>query len=285
MDPIKLNPPSPTQPADPAAVRALLEAGAGLAKPHAHPMPGGSPYAVIPPGWDLQELPPPYQPTRPVAKVTLDDVDSFVNYWTLHHMGASRIYATLQPPKFVAVLDDFIPTGADDADCHAPWREFRASFQPAYSREWQTWTTRNRKPMTQLEFAEFVQDNLPDVAEPDGATLLETALNFEASQSGSFVSTQRLNDGSHNLQWKTDNNASGTVLLPQMLVLQIPVFDAGDIVRMEARLRYRVIPGEGKLILWYELVRPHKAEEAALREMWKHIEEQSGREVLMGRPE
>lgn len=282
MDPIKYTATTSTPPtAD--AVKSLLEAGAGLAKAQPNPSPHGNPYVMIPPGWDVHDLETPYQPRRPVANAHLGDVTSFCAYWSLHRQSASRIYATLTPPKFISVLDDFVPTGGDDADCHAPWREFRARFEPAYSAEWTAWKTRNKNPMSQLQFAEFLQDNLPDVAEPDGATLLEMALNFESSQTGSFVASQRLQDGSHNLQWKADNNASGTVQLPQMLTLRVPVFDADEPMPISARLRYRVT--DGKLALWYELVRPHKAEEAALREMWQRIEAAAGTRILLGRPE
>ena len=52
------------------------------------------------------------------------------------------------------------------------------------SREWLLWNKAHRQHMSQLSFAEFLQDNLPDVISPDGADLLDMSLKFEASQSG-----------------------------------------------------------------------------------------------------
>lgn len=257
---------------------ALLEFTAGHGQPRTTPGPDGAPYTLLPPGWTCQELPRDSNPPRPHLTAKLRDAASFVDYFNTHKGPESRIYASLQPARFLAVLDD-IDSAADGKG----WRQFRADFTVPASREWGVWNGAHGKRMTQLEFAEFLQDNLPDVLVPDGAALLEMALRFEASQAGNFVAAQRLQDGSHDLQWKADNNASGTVKLPEQVTLRLPVFENTEPVDMQARLRYRL--DSGRLTIWFELVRPHKVMEAAFRSTWAFIKEACGEVIYLGAPE
>lgn len=268
----------PTLQGNAGDVAALLEMAAATAKPHTTPGLDGKPYTVTPPGWSVQELPVADHPPRVRGTVKLRDAASFIRFFNDHKETASRIYATLQPARFLAVLDEL-----DPLDASRGWRELRADFTVPASREWTLWNAQDRKRMSQLEFAEFLQDNLPDVASPDGAALLEMALRFEASQSGNFVAAQRLQDGSHDLQWKADNNSSGTVKLPEQITLKVPVFENTESKEVHARLRYRL--DAGRLAIWFELVRPHKVAEAAFRATWGEIKEACGDVILLGQPE
>lgn len=264
---------------------ALLAAGAALGQPRTHSTPDARPYALVPDGYTVLELPRAHVPERPRAIVRLRDAASFVRYFNDHKTDYSRIFAGLDPALFLAVFDEFSAVTPGDAGVwpQADWREFRAAFSVPPSREWLLWHAANRKPMSQVSFAEFLQDNLPDVVQPAGADLLELALNFEAAQSGTYVATQRLQDGSHNLQWRADNNASGTVKLPEHITLMIPVFENEAPSELQARLKYRV--KEGNLSLWFELVRPHKVLEAAFRSAWERIADGTGAVILLGSPE
>ena len=264
---------------------ALLAAGAALGQPRTHSTPDARPYALVPDGYTVLELPRAHVPERPRAIVRLRDAASFVRYFNDHKTDYSRIFAGLDPALFLAVFDEFSAVTPGDAGVwpQADWREFRAAFSVPPSREWLLWHAANRKPMSQVSFAEFLQDNLPDVVQPAGADLLELALNFEAAQSGTYVATQRLQDGSHNLQWRADNNASGTVKLPEHITLMIPVFENEAPSELQARLKYRV--KEGNLSLWFVLVRPHKVLEAAFRSAWERIADGTGAVILLGSPE
>lgn len=264
---------------------ALLAAGAALGSPRTHNTPDARPYAVLPEGYTIEELPRRATPERPRAVVQLRDVASFVRYFNDHKTASSRIFARLDPALFLAVFDEFSEGTEYDGVVwpQADWREFRAAFSVPASREWKLWTAADRKPMGQLSFAEFLQDNLPDVVQPAGADLLQLALNFEAAQTGTYVASQRLQDGSHNLQWRADNNSSGSVKLPEHITLQIPVFENEATSELQARLKYRV--KDGQLTLWYELVRPHKVLEAAFRSAWDRIADGTQAVILLGSPE
>jgi uncharacterized protein YfdQ (DUF2303 family) len=278
-------PPTPAQPVAPAAgdVRALLKAGTALAEPKKNPEPDGRPFVVLPEGFAVQALPVKGFPDRAAGLVKLRDAASLIQYVDDHKGATTRIYATLEPACFLAVFDDFLPGAGVDLASAANWRQWRAQFLVPHSREWQIWNKHHKVQLSQLQFGEFLQDNLPDVVSPDGATLLEMSLNFEASQNGAFRSVQRLHDGSHNMLWAAENNASGSVKLPPEITVSIPVFENDVRHTLTARLRHRV--NDGKLALWYELVRPHKVLEQAFMGTWEKVKVATGVSILLGSPE
>ncbi|MGL4575065.1 MAG: DUF2303 family protein [Burkholderiaceae bacterium] len=278
-----MNQPTSTPPAGSDArlsKKLMFDTGAAMSKPVQNPDQHGAHYVVVPEGYKVQTLPQRESPKHPRSKVNLRDAKSFIQYVTDHADENTRIYATVDPAVFLAVIDDH--KGLPDPQV-AGWREFRAEFKVPASREWKLWNGSDRKQLTQLAFAEFLQDNLPDVIEPDGASLLEMSLNFEASSKGQFVATQRLQNGSHDLQWRADNDAGGTIKLPEQIALQIPVFENESPSLQHARLRYRV--KEGVLTIWYELIRPHKTLEAAFQDAWKRIADGTSVPILLGTPE
>jgi uncharacterized protein YfdQ (DUF2303 family) len=247
------------------------------------------PFVVVPEGYRVEFL---HErddyPPRPKGTVKLRDAASFIEYFNRQKSGNSLIYASLDPAKILGVFDDYF--SSEDAASEiggqngANWREYRVEFQVPTSREWRTWNSKNREPLTQLGFAEFLEDNLPDIVTPTGSDMLSIALNFEASKGGNFVSATRLQDGSVDFVWKEDVNATGNkVKMPTEIVLELPVFENGDKYSITARLKYRV--KDGALTIWYELVRPHKVLEDAFRAIWSQIEESTETTILLGSPE
>lgn len=275
-------------------VATIADIATAAAQVKQHPEPHGRPFMVVPEGYEMESLlRPPEWPDRASGTVVMRDAPSFVRYIASIPAASTcvrRIYATLDPASFVCVLDDHAALIDNDIDEKAPqpaYREFRVDFEVPPSREWQIWTKGNKSQMSQLAFAALLEDNLPDIAEPDGGTLLEAALNFEASKAGSFRSVQRLADGSTSFEWIDETSAkagTGRITMPPMIRLSIPVFERGKQYEMMARIRYSL--RDGKLALWYELVRPHKVLEEAFLDVWATIEKDAGcGPILLGSPE
>ncbi|HRZ62784.1 MAG TPA: DUF2303 family protein [Rubrivivax sp.] len=292
-----MNPAQPTAIATAPATADQVNAVARLAVlaqgEHRTSVPHARPFVLVPEGYALEPMEPTLQPRLAAGTVKLRDADSFVRY--LKRFCADPwiqplIYAQIDPARFVAVLDEHKAMSNPDIEGADPaiepgWREWRADFTVPASREWLLWNSANRKLMTQTAFAEFLEDNLPDVAAPSGAELLEMALNFEATKNGAFRSTQRLQDGSVNFAWvdETAGKDGGIVRMPPLITLRIPVFENEQPSELQARLKYRL--ADGRLTIWFELVRPHKVLEAAFRGVWKTIEEGTGLKPLLGAPE
>lgn len=263
-----------------------MKAGAALAQPKRSQDKDAKSYALVPDGFDLREVPTFDRPARPVGTVKLRDAASFITYVNDHKVDASRIYASLEPASFLAVFDDHETSDLNElvAD-QADFREFRASFQVPASREWKTWESIDRKDLNQLAFATFLEDNLPDVLTPDSASLLDMVLNFEAAQGGKIVAAQRLQDGSTTMQFVAENNASGSVKLPETIRLNIPVFENESPRELDCRLRYRIKRDDGTLTLRIERIRPHKVLEDAFRQTWGRIATGTSVTILLGSPE
>ena len=259
---------------------AALEAGAALSAPAtAVEDEGACPYTVIPKNYTLQSLeeylP---RPLRIEQEVLIHDADSFISYVNSYGKeGASLIFFNGDEEQFVAVLD------YHEAPIKPNWCDHVATFTVRRSVEFQTWMGSNRKQMTQVDFARFVEDNLPDIAVPPSAELLQIALTFEAKKSVDFSSGVRLANGQ--IQFAYDEVVrgtaqKGTIEVPEQFTLGIPVHVNGPAYSIPVRLRWRL--QEGKVIFWYELVRPHKFIEDALKEIAQRIEKETPISILAG---
>ncbi|HYD97042.1 MAG TPA: DUF2303 family protein, partial [Noviherbaspirillum sp.] len=227
-------------------------------------------------------------PRRKRAKVDLLDTDSFIDYIKRHgSLTDSTIWCKADykagTVDFRAIINDH-----GDADYKAAWRDHTATFSPEFSEEWKRWAGGNEKPFGQAEFANFIDNNLKDIAGddtlPSGAQMLEMAISFEAKQDMRFKSAIRLQSGGVQMQFVQDDDQQ-TIEKMQMFdrfAIGIPVFWNGDAYRIEARLRYRV--RDGKLTFWYELIRKDKTLEAATKTIIDTIREKTGSPFFFGNP-
>jgi uncharacterized protein YfdQ (DUF2303 family) len=249
---------------------------------------------ALPPGWALKE----YDdskflaaPLRKRASVQLRTFDDFIQYVKRHgSLTDSTIWCEADYPTgkvaFTAILND---NGEEPEK--AAWRDHLAHFQPEFSEEWKRWIANNKKALSQVEFASFIEENVKDVAGPtdgqnlpSGAQMLEMALAFEATQDFRFKSAVRLQNGGQNLSFVQDDD-DATIQRMQLFerfAIGIPVFRNGDAYRVDARLRYRV--RDAKLTFTYELVRFDKVLEAAANGVITTIREKTGNPFFFGDP-
>ncbi len=207
-------------------------------------------------------------PVRKRGSVTLHDVGSFIQLVLAEKTKATRLYGNVNPPSFVAVFND-------NADSHiAGWQDHRAKYSCPLSPEWKTWTASSGKQMSQADFAAFIENNLPDIAHPPAADMLEISRSLEAKKKVNFASGIRLANGQNELTYEeeiTGTAQKGQLNVPEEFTIGIAVLEGGVSYAVQARLRYR-IADSGKLTMWFELIRPHKVVEDAAREVWSQIE-------------
>lgn len=247
---------------------------------------------ALPPDWTLIEKDDDpkllKEPRRKIAKVRVQDADSFIDYVKRHgSLTNSTIWCVADYKSgkvdFLGILNDH---GEDENQ--AAWRDHRASFTPEFAEEWNRWTGQHKKPFSQIEFAAFIEDNLKDITShegsPSGAQMLEMALTFEANQDMRFKSAIRLQNGGVQMSFVQDDDAQ---TLQKMQVFDrfsigCQVFWNGDAYRIDARLRYRV--RDGKLAFWFELLRQDKVLEAATQTLIKNIRDKTGNPFFFGQP-
>ena len=237
--------------------------------------------AVLPEGYSLESFEKSQRtPDRPKGTVELDDLVSFIEYCKRHMEGDySVVYASRARSTVVAVLNEH--STANDAN----WRDWRAVYNAPVSPEWMIWKSKSDTKMKQYEFARFLEDNLPDITDPPGAQMLELARNFEAKKDVTFKSDIRQSDGSVQLRYEEQVQGSGvqgTMKVPEEFALGIPVYEGGTHYHVPARLRYRL--HDGNLMLWYELIRPHKIIEDAFKQVLETIIKETQLPVFRGTP-
>lgn len=244
----------------------------------------GHHFVMVPPNYtakDITDLVEKAQltPNRKRGTVQLKDIASLLIYCKdqpAAHTG--YIYANPDHRKVTAVFNDHRSTGG------AGWRDHRAEFKAEFTPEFAKWQSKNASQMSQTEFAEFIEDNFADIAEPAAHVMLEMATTIQAKTDINFSSAKRLENGQVQLQYTevidARAGANGAIDIPKEFTIGVRVFKNGDGYRLKARLKYRLHGGAIKF--WYELDRPERTIEAAFDGYVATLREESGYEVLLG---
>lgn len=219
-------------------------------------------------------------PRRKTGTVHLSDIASFnVFVADQGEPGKVYIYADPEARTLTAVLNDHV-----HSDDEAGWRDHRAVFKAELSREFGTWLANDRKPKEQEEFAIFLEDNIADVVEPSGETLLQVALSLQAKTEVNFTSHKRLDNGQIQFAYNEVIDAragAGLLEIPREFTIGVRLFKNADGYKVRARLKYRL--SAGKVKFWYELDRAENAIEDAFQAYIDQARE-NGFTVLIGRP-
>lgn len=238
-----------------------------------------TPYVVVPDNFHVENLSSMQDaPPRLRGHTTLRDEESFIAFVNLHKTDNTDLYYSIESPAFLAVFN------APRAGAPA-WGDHKAGYQCPVSPQWQQWQANDGKRMGQEDFALFVERNLPDIVDPVAADLLEIVTTLQAKKKVNFVSGLRLSNGANEFTYEEQidgSAAKGKLQIPEEITLGIPVFVNGAPYAVQAKFRYRIT--EGKLAMWYELVRPHVIVEDAVKELRQRIETATGLVGLNGTP-
>lgn len=245
--------------------------------------PGAAYTVVVPAGGDLRELDTQHlleTPRRKKGVAHLRTAGSLVQYVGKHgEEGPTDIFADLKQVSIVAVLNGH-------ADLEPGWGDHKAVLIMVKTEQWARWLSRHRNIGTLEDFAEFIEDNLEDVAEPPGADLLELAQSFQATSSAQFKQARRLATGEVQFAYTETVDAKagqqGQLTIPQEFTVVLAPFEGTEAIPITARLRYRV--GGGSLRIGYILDRPDKVEREAFDQAVAHVQSETGYSVLHGTP-
>jgi uncharacterized protein YfdQ (DUF2303 family) len=106
---------------------------------------------------------------------------------------------------------------------------------------------------------------------PTAQAMLTMATNFVARQDNVLKSAVRLQSGGINLVYvdDADKGTVDTMRIFERFCIGIPVFHGGTPWRVTCRLKYRI--QAGKVVFFYEMVRPDTTHKAASTEMIEQI--------------
>lgn len=221
-----------------------------------------------------------YAPRRKSGTVHLSEIGSFnVFVADQGESGQVYIYADPEARTLTAVLNDHV-----HSDETAGWRDHRAIFKAELSREFSIWMKNDKVPMDQETFAIFLEDNIADVVEPSGETLLQVALTLQAKTEANFSSHRRLDNGQVQFAYSETIDAratGGAIEIPREFTIGARLFKNGEGYKVRARLKYRL--AAGKVKFWYELDRAENAIEDAFK---AYVDKacENGFTVLIGKP-
>lgn len=218
-------------------------------------------------------------PPRKSGVTTLRDAASWLAYWEKHADDNSEVYADSDRLTITAVLD------ANTAD-QARWGGHRVQLALRTTDAWKQWLALDGKLMGQEQFAEFVEDHLPELLEPAAADMLEIAQSIQGVAKAEFQSGTRLSSGERKLAYVETVTAKagqkGELVIPETFVVGLVPFEGSEGYKLTARLRYRI--NGGPLQLGYKLERPADILRTAFTDVVETIGEQIDQPVMNGTP-
>ncbi|MFJ8224917.1 DUF2303 family protein [Streptomyces griseus] len=254
-------------PSDLNGTQAVIDVAMRAAQPHQ--LEPGNYYTLVTPGGGVQrvDLTGPEHtgvPARKSGTTVVRDVDSFLAYFDKHGDESTEVYADVESQTITAVLDAHT---ADDPR----WGGHRLELRLRSTPSWRAWVGASGELMSQGMFAEFIEDNLLDLVEPDSATMLELAQSFEATTSAEFQSSQRLDSGQRRFSFVEDVQAKaglkGEITIPATLTLALRPFEGTEPYKVTARFRYRLDRQKGELRLGFKIERPEDTLAAAFEDI------------------
>lgn len=265
------------------SVEALLAAGKALAQ--SIQIKGFEDVLVVPDGWKptaafelVKNLLP--TPARTKAEIRLQDPESFIDYVNEHKdENASRIFLRVGAPTevvFGAVIDMF--TASTPA-----WCQHTAILKLVPTEEWTRFINGVNKPLSQGDFAEFLEENQDSITEPAGASLLELVQNLSGRNNISYDSATRLANGKMKIAYSEDvqlTRKGETEEFPEKIVAVIAPFEGAPQYKFSCRIRYRI--QERKLLFTIRPVDIHLVYKDTINKLSDRIAEKTGLPVYRG---
>lgn len=269
---------------------------------------GAAPFAVVPEGKKIESLKPIIDafrslPDRRRGTANVRDVASLVELTNRFKSDASAIFAAPDKtsPKVVTVFD-YHPAGAKATE--ADWLTHRASYAPPLSEEWKAWIGKNDTVMNQAEFAAFIENRIGDLIVPNlddpklktfaelvegvwakPSDMVQLSRKLQVNIASKVRNDQTLSSGEVSIVYEEvhQDGAGQPLKIPTLFTIAIPVFYAGELYRIAARLRYRVRDG---VISWfYQLVRPDLVFDDAFNGIVEKVKSETQLPVFIGTPE
>jgi uncharacterized protein YfdQ (DUF2303 family) len=219
-------------------------------------------------------------PARKKGITTVRDTTSFAALWEKHADETSEVYADADRLTVTAVLNADGPAGAD-------WGDHRVRLELRETEAWKAWAANDGKLVKQEDFAEFIEDHLPEILKPAAADMLEIAQSISGTVKAEFASGTRLATGQRQLQYTETVTAKagqkGTLTIPEVFTVGLLPFEGlTEGYQITARLRYRI---EGSTLrMGYKLDRPADARTKAFADITTGLAEQISEQILNGTP-
>jgi uncharacterized protein YfdQ (DUF2303 family) len=259
-------------------VQAAIEAGKELSDLKLVDI-GGVQHALVPDGMmlrsfeELQE-----RPSRISQEKELREPVSFIDYVNQFKDDNTRLYGSINCMgcRITAIIDD---NEADNGK--ARFCSHKATLKLYSSPEWQLWAGNNKEYIPQKEFAEFLQENISCIAQPDHAMLLECTRKFIVKRNATVTSVVYEGGGlAVDLQEEVRGQTKGeTVSMPTEIVLGLRPFEQAPKYQVKVALRFR--EKNGGIEFAYSMIEPERIVESAFKDIREEVEKGTEINVLV----
>lgn len=174
---------------------------------------------------------------------TLRDLDSFISYLVIHGDSGTAVYR--DGKAFRAIIDGH---SAETAG----WGHHVAEFQPKWTPGWTAWTGFNSHWLSQDDFANFLSDRIPEIAEPAGAVVHEAVMNLRLHWEATYERAIQPSNDFVQLRY-TEEAKGGEFKVPAQFTLCVTPFDGAEPVTVGARLRFAKPDEKGRVRFQYIL--------------------------------
>ena len=222
-------------------------------------------------------------PARKTGHAQFTEARSFGQYVNDHQItGTTTLWGDRRAGRILAVFNGHTNSG----DGKAGWGDHRGTLTLQNTAEWVAWNHASGQMLGQEAFAEFLEDHLAEIVEPDGAQLLEVATSLQAHIGATMKSAIRLDSGQVQVAYEETIEATagkaGKLTIPTRLTLALTPFEGGEPYKVEARFRYRL--ANGTLKLGVILDRPDDVLRAAFADVVTKVEDDTSVTVFYGTP-
>ena len=243
-------------------------------------------YMPLPSGFELRDVTAPVVdemrlPYYRKGYVEVDERQSLIDYVNRFKESGTVFFADVDNEWVTAAMDFHTAEQGEDGRPAAGARRHNCVLKLRQSEEFQRWNKIQGIMVDQGEFAEFLEENASDLAEPDPATMIELARDISASIGGEFKSKIDLNSGDRTFHYKSETQLDESIKIPKNLTVRIPIYQGEEQMDLTAAFRYRV--SGGSLQLGFEWRRVDYQRLALFKQIAVLCSENTGAPYFMAR--
>ncbi len=238
------------------------------------------------------------RPERRKGAAKAFTLDSFIDLVNRHKDDGSAVFAQITdaPPSMLGVID------YHELDHSPRFGKHTISYAFPISPEWKAWTSKNGVALSQLDFAQWIEDHIAELTTPSEeekqtySELLQRAfgapheiaqlsrgLAINIENAVTDIRTLQSGEAQIKFEEKHTGHDGKPLKIPGLFLLAIPLFIGGAAVCVPARLSYR--KGGSGIVWFYQLYRPELALRDALLLDLDRVRDETGLPVYEGQPE
>ncbi len=255
---------------------AAIAAGSAIAG--AERVGAGVPYVVVPNGYDVHSLEEYLQrPVRKKGEIRMHDVDSFFFYIReFGGDGETFVFADILNKSFTGVMNHHHSSG------EAGFCDHIAKFSMEETGEWRRWNENDGVMMLPLEFSDFVEANIADIADPPGADIMEMVSALRVKKKAEFNTVVDSATGDKTVSFTEETRGEsvhGNIDVFGKFTLAVSPFIGCDKYAIQCRIRMDV--RDGGLRICYQIINSNAIEEDAFRVQRDKLEKHCEAEGIM----